>query len=119
MENLDGVDDLKNCVAIHRLVSIAASTNRGHSQAFVRESSSHDAAVKMIESFLSFLDDINAAHDDEIPDYFHEAIEYLELMTSDQSTLRKSDKMHLLKLTGSLKKYLLHDHLGLYDYSEH
>ena len=112
LEDKTGISDLKNVEAIHRVVSIAVSTNRGHSRCFVRKNSTHEAAVEMFDDFLKFLDEINADHDDEIPQYFHEAIERLELMSSDCSTLPKRDKMELQNLKKQLSKYILHDIFG-------
>ena len=112
LEDKENIEDMRNVEAVHRLVSIAASTNRGHSRSFIRKDSSNEAVVKIIKEFLDFLDDLNAEHDDQIPAYFHDAIERLELMCSDESTLLKSDKMKLQHLKGNLEKYLLHDVFG-------
>ena len=112
LEDKENVEDMKNVEAVHRLVSIAASTNRGHSCSFIRKDSSNEAVVVMINDFLNFLDDLNAEHDDEIPTYFNDAIEKIDLMCSDDSTLLKSDKMKLQHLKGNLEKYLLQDIFG-------
>ena len=112
LEDREHAESLKNVEAVHRIVSVAISTNRGHSNCFIRNDSSHEAVVKMFEKFLDYLDEINAMHDDELPDYFHEAIEHIELMCSSESTLLKSDKMELEKLKRTLEKYMLHDVFG-------
>ena len=111
-ENLDIADDLHNVVARHEIVSIAASTNRGHSKCLVRADSSHDAVVVMIDKFLNFLEEMNIIHDAEMPEYFHHAVTQLEEMTSEESSILKSEKMKLTKLCNDLKKYLLHDVFG-------
>ena len=112
VENFEGVENMKNVEAVSRIVSIACSTNRGHSKTFIRKDSSHSAAVSMIDEFLRFLNDLNAYHDDEIPDYFIHAVEFLDLMTSKQSILPKSHKIKLIKMQKSLEKYLLQDVYG-------
>ena len=112
LEDREDAENLKNVEAVHRIVSVAVSTNRGHSNCFIRNDSSHAAVVKMFEHFLDYLDEINAMHDDELPEYFHEAIEQIELMCSSESTLLKSDKMELEKLKRTLEKYMLHDVFG-------
>ena len=112
LENLEAAENLKNVEAVHKIASIAVSTNRGHSKCFIRENSSHNAVVVMIDKFLDFLDEINAEHDDEIPKYFNDAIENLQLMCSNESTLLKSDKMELQNLKNNIEKYLLHDIFG-------
>ena len=111
-ENLDIADDLHNVVARHEIVSLAASTNKGHSKCFIRDDSSHDGAVLMIDKFLNFLEEINVIHEAEMPEYFHHAVSQLEEMTSEESAILKSEKMKLTKLCNDLKKYLLHDVFG-------
>ena len=111
-EDITAGEELKNVEAVHRLCSIALSTNRGHSRCFVRSSSSHEAAVHMIDNFLSFLDEINVEHALEIPNYFHECISKLEELSSEDSTLLPRDKMELKSLMGQLEKYMRHDVYG-------
>ena len=112
LESFDGVDDMKNVEAIHKIVSIAVSTNKGQSRCFVRKNSTHDAVIQMFESFLDYLEEINIEYEAEIPDYFQDAIDHLELMTCDQSILPKSEKMKLSGLKSTLEKYLKQDIFG-------
>ena len=112
LEDITACEDIRNVEAVHRLCSIALSTNRGHSRCFVRSDSSHEAAVQMIDAFLCFLDEINVEHELEIPNYFHECISKLEELTSEDSSLLPRDKMELRGLMGQLKKYILHDLYG-------
>ena len=95
LETFNGVEEMKNVEAIHKIVSVAVSTNKGHSKCFVRRDSTHTSVVEMFESFLDFLEEINIEYESEIPTFFNDAIEHLELMTCDQSTLPKSEKMKL------------------------
>ena len=66
----------------------------------------------MVEKFLCYLDEIHLDHEKEIPSYLHDAIEKLEEMTSDESSLLPRDKMELSGLMSQLKKYILHDVFG-------
>lgn len=112
VECKDGIDELKNVEAIHKIASIACSTNRGDTKCFVREDSSHESAAQIFDDFLGFLDDLNANHDDELPNYFHEGLELLDLMMSRESILPRKHKMELLKLKKCLEKYMLQDVFG-------
>ena len=112
LEDLVAAEEMKNVEAIHRIVSIAVSTNHGHSRCFVRQDSSHEAAMQMIEKFLSYLDEINDDHINELPNYFHQAIEKMEMLTAEDSNLSPREKMELSSLLGPLKKYTLHDVYG-------
>ena len=112
LEDLTGVSEMKNVEAVHRLASIAVSTNYGHSRCFVRDDSSHESAVRMVDEFLTFLDEINLDHASKIPDYFHSCIERIQELLSDESSLLPRDKMELTGLLGPLKKYILHDVYG-------
>ena len=112
LEDLSAAEGMKNVEAIHRIVSIACSTNKGHSRCFVRQDSSNEAAMQMIEKFLSYLDEINVDHNNELPNYFHHAVEKMEKLTAENSNLTPREKMELSSLLGPLKKYLLHDVYG-------
>ena len=112
LESFEGVEDMKNVIAIHKIVSVAVSTNRGHSRCFVRENSRHESAVQIFEDFLDFLEEINLEYEMELPDYFQTAIDHLELMTCEQSILSKHEKMKLAGLKSNLEKYLLQDIFG-------
>ena len=112
LEDLDIGEGLKNVIAVHKIVSVAASTNRGHSKCFIRDDSSHESGLRMIEKFLDFLEEVNVEYNDEIPEYFFRAVSKLEEMTSDESTIMKSEKMKLTKLCNNLKKYTLMDCYG-------
>ena len=112
LEDLVAAEEMKNVEAIHRIVSIAVSTNQGHSRCFVRQDSSHEAAMQMIEKFLSYLDEINIDHNNALPNYFYHAIEKLEMLTGEESNVTPREKMELSSLLGPLKKYTLHDVYG-------
>ena len=112
LENLENVEDMKNVVATHKIVSIAVSTNHGHSRCFVRNDSSHGAVLNMFEEFLDFLQQINLDYELTIPRYFHDCIEQLEIATNDESTLLKRDKMELGMLKSHLNNYLIQDVFG-------
>ena len=114
IESLECTENLtENCVeAIHRVVSIALSSNQGHSWCFVRQNSEHSAVQVMIQEFLDALDIINDEYEAQTPDFFREGLEHLELMCSDASTLPKGEKMILRSLGKQLEKYMLLDVYG-------
>ena len=76
LENKENISSLRNVVGIHQIISIAVSTNRGHSKCFIRADSSHQAALDLIQNFLEYLDVIGKDYELTIPDYFHTCIEW-------------------------------------------
>ena len=104
--------ELKNVVAIHKLVSVAVSTNKGHSKCFVRKDSSHDSLLKLTDQFLDFLEEIRHEYSRSIPNFFNTAIEKLDNVTSKDSPVKQREKMELSNLNNLLKKYLIHDIYG-------
>ena len=66
----------------------------------------------MIDNFLDFIELINVDYESEIPEFFHECLDKLELMTADESTVSKKDKMELCYLTKTLNTYLKQDIYG-------
>ena len=112
LENKENISSLRNVVGIHQIISIAVSTNRGHSKCFIRADSSHQAALDLIQNFLAYLDVIGQDYELTIPDYFHTCIEKLESLTSSESTISRRQKMELSGLLGSLKKYVIMDVYG-------
>ena len=111
-EDTENSSELRNVVAIHKLVSVAISTNKGHSKCFVRKDSSHDAVIELTEQFLDFIDKIGIEYRKTLPDYFTQAIDKLDYLTSKESDVQYREKMELCALKRSLKKYLLHEIFG-------
>ena len=112
LEDKSNAESMKNVVAVHKIVSIAVSTNQGHSRCFVRENSTHRAVVEMFEAVLNFLEEINRDYLVTIPHYFHECIENLEVMCNDESSLPKKQKMELCMLKSKLSNYVIQDVFG-------
>ena len=103
---------MKYCEATLKILSIAASSNRGHSQVFIRNNSSHEAVLELVENFADFLETLFEVHIESLPDYFQTGIEKLEILQSDESDLIKKDKMEASYLANQLKKYIKLDVFG-------
>ena len=53
LEDKSVVGEMKNVEGIHRIVSISIACNDGHQKCFIRKDSSHEAAVELVEEFVS------------------------------------------------------------------
>lgn len=87
--------------AIHKLLSIAVGDNTGNEECFVRESSAHNSAVKLVRQFVDKLEELEPLHTKSIPDYFYNAIDQIEA----DITAEDLDKLRRTQLT-SMKRML-------------
>ena len=112
LENSENISELKNVVGIQQIVSIAVSTNQNHSRCFIREDSTHESAINLMNSFLEYLEHINDIYNQTIPSYFLNCIEKLQELTATESEISKRKKMEMVGLLSALKKYVLQDVFG-------
>ena len=104
LETTEGVENLTNVVGIHKIVSLAISTNRGHSKCFVRADSSHQAVQEMISDACDYLERINQDYEAEVPEYFTRALE--NLASDVERTKDKIQKRKVGALKTQLENYL-------------
>ena len=96
--------------AIHKLLSIGVANNHGYEQCFVREDSSHDSAVKVVENFVDALEEMAKIDAQHMPDMFQKALDNIETdIENEDSNLKK---MKLQSFKNLVKNFLRMDVYG-------
>ena len=97
--------------AVHKLLSIAVGDNHGFQACYVRDDSSHESALKMVGQFVDALQEMELRHSEHIPDYFHNAIDQIELDINTEN-ITKARKMQLKSMQYYLEAYVRMDVFG-------
>ena len=83
--------------AIHKLLSIGVANNHGYEQCFVREDSSHDSAVKVVENFVDALEEMAKIDAQHMPDMFQKALDNIETDIENEDSNLKKMKLQSFK----------------------
>jgi len=113
LEELTNNDTNTNTIihAVHKVLSIAVGDNHGNEECFVRESSAHNSAVKLVRQFVDKIEELEPLHCKSIPDYFYDAIDQIDADMNNEN-LDKLRQMQLTSMKRMLESYVKMDVFG-------